>query len=62
MTPPSSQQRVRKKRYTLSLHDALPIRSEERRVGKECVHNNVWFVVDVYKICTPTKFTCTRKN
>ena len=22
--------------YTLSLHDALPIRSEERRVGKEC--------------------------
>ena len=23
-------------KYTLSLHDALPIRSEERRVGKEC--------------------------
>ena len=23
--------------YTLSLHDALPIRSEERRVGKECM-------------------------
>ena len=22
--------------YTLSLHDALPTRSEERRVGKEC--------------------------
>ena len=22
--------------YTLSLHDALPIQSEERRVGKEC--------------------------
>ena len=25
--------------YTLSLHDALPIRSEERRVGKECMHH-----------------------
>ena len=24
-------------KYTLSLHDALPI-SEERRVGKECIH------------------------
>ena len=24
-------------KYTLSLHDALPIRSEERRVGKECI-------------------------
>ena len=24
--------------YTLSLHDALPIESEERRVGKECKH------------------------
>ena len=25
--------------YTLSLHDALPIRSEERRVGKECTRH-----------------------
>ena len=28
--------------YTLSLHDALPIRSEERRVGKECSHFKAW--------------------
>ena len=26
--------------YTLSLHDALPIRSEERRVGKECMRTS----------------------
>ena len=28
--------------YTLSLHDALPIRSEERRVGKELLQLRFW--------------------